>query len=101
MDLVTVAAIGYGVLAIVGGILGYTKAGSQTSLVSGIISGVLLIVGGIAHLQNASWGLILATVVTLILLIVFVVRFFKTRKFMPAGLMVIAGILALAVLLTQ
>jgi uncharacterized membrane protein (UPF0136 family) len=99
MEVATVAAIGYGLLAAVGGILGYTQARSQTSLISGLISGLLLIVGGIAHQQNASWGLGLAIAVTGLLLIVFIVRFFKTRKLMPAGLMVVAGVLALAALL--
>ncbi|WNZ25508.1 hypothetical protein HJG54_23420 [Leptolyngbya sp. NK1-12] len=95
MDLVTVAAIAYGILAFVGGILGYTKANSQTSLISGVISGVLLMISGLAHQQNLSWGLPLAIGVTIALIAVFAVRFAKTRKFMPAGLMVIAGILAL------
>lgn len=101
MDLAAVAAIIYGVLAFVGGVLGYVTAKSQMSLISGLISGILLIVGGIAHQQNTSWGLVLATVVTIVLLVVFTVRLFKTKKFMPAGLMVIAGILTLAALLIR
>ncbi|NJO77078.1 MAG: hypothetical protein HC827_00190 [Cyanobacteria bacterium RM1_2_2] len=95
MNLATLAAIGYGILAAVGGILGYTQARSQTSLISGLISGILLIVGGIAHQQNLSWGLPLSVGITILLIIVFVIRFIKTRKFMPAGLMVVAGIVAL------
>jgi uncharacterized membrane protein (UPF0136 family) len=95
MDLVTWVAVGYGILALAGGVLGYVKAQSQTSLISGVVSGVLLILSGIAHLQGASWGLILATLVTAALIIVFAVRLYKTRKFMPAGLMVITGLLAL------
>lgn len=95
MDLVTWAAIGYGILALAGGILGYVKVKSQTSLISGVVIGILLILSGIAHQQGASWGLILATLVTVALIIVFTVRLFKTRKFMPAGLMVLTGLLAL------
>lgn len=95
MDLVTVAAVGYGILAGIGGILGYTKARSQTSLISGLISGILLIVSGIAHQQGAGWGATVALIVTIALIVVFVIRLAKTRKFMPAGLMVVAGILAL------
>jgi uncharacterized membrane protein (UPF0136 family) len=95
MDLATVAAIGYGILAGVGGVLGYTKARSQTSLISGLISAILLVIAGIAHQQNQDWGLTLAVVVTIALIVIFAVRFAKTRKFMPAGLMVIAGVLAL------
>lgn len=101
MDLATAAAIGYGILTSVGGILGYTKVGSQTSLISGLISGGLLIVGGIAHFQNAAWGLVLATIVTIALIIIFSIRLFKTRRFMPAGLMVGVGILALLALVSR
>lgn len=90
-----VAAIVYGILAIIGGILGYLQAKSKPSLLSGIISGGLLVTGGIAEAQGASWGLILSTVVTIGLIVVFALRLWKTRKFMPAGLMLIAGILAL------
>lgn len=96
MGLPVVAAIVYGLLAGLGGILGYVKARSQTSLISGLISGILLIISGIAQQQGATWGLPMAIGVTIVLIIVFAIRFAKTRKFMPAGLMVIAGILALA-----
>ncbi len=94
--MVILAAVGYGILAIVGGILGYAKAGSRTSLISGLVSGILLIVAGIAYQQNMAWGLPLAAVVTVALIGVFAVRYFKTRKFMPSGLMVLAGLLAVA-----
>ena len=96
-----VAAIAYGILAIIGGIIGYTKAQSQTSLISGSISGLLLIVSGVMQLQGQPWGLGLATVVTVALIIVFAVRLAKTRKFMPAGLMAIAGIVALVAMLSS
>lgn len=92
-------AIAYGVLALVGGILGYTKAGSTVSLFSGIGSGILLILGGVLIQTAGRSGLILATGVTGILLVVFGGRLLKTRKFMPAGLMVITGIAAFAILL--
>lgn len=95
MNLATLTAIGYGILAGVGGVIGYAQAKSQTSLISGLISGILLILGGLAHQQNLSWGLPLSVGVTILLIIVFIVRLVKTRKLMPAGLMVIAGILTL------
>lgn len=101
MELATIAAIGYGLLALVGGILGYIQVKSQMSLVSGLISGILLLISGFAMQQGMSWGLPLAIVVTIVLLIVFAIRLFKTRKFMPAGLMVIAGILVLVALLIR
>ncbi len=94
-----IAAIAYGLLAIGGGIMGYTKSQSKMSLISGSISGVLLLLGGIVALQGISWGLTLAAVVTIALIAVFAVRLFKTQKFMPAGLMIGTGAAALGVLL--
>lgn len=97
----SIAAIAYGILAIVGGIIGYIQAQSKASLISGIISGLLLIFGGVMQLQGQTWGLILASVVTAILVVVFVTRLAKTRKFMPAGLMTVLGVAALVVMLKQ
>ena len=96
-----VAAIAYGILAIVGGIIGYVQAKSKASLISGIISGLLLIIAGVMQLQGNYWGVILALVVTAVLIIVFAVRLAKSRKFMPAGLMTILGLAALLVMVNQ
>lgn len=96
-----VAAITYGILAIVGGIIGYVQAKSKASLISGIISGLLLIIAGVMQLQGQGLGLILAIVVTIALIIVFAMRLAKTRKFIPAGLMTALGVAALVVMLKQ
>ncbi len=96
-----VAAIAYGILAIVGGIIGYVQAKSKASLISGIISGLLLVTAGVMQLQGQGLGLILAIVVTITLVIVFAIRLAKTRKFMPAGLMTALGVAALVLMLKQ
>jgi uncharacterized membrane protein (UPF0136 family) len=101
MNLVVTAAIAYGIMAIIGGIIGYVQAQSKASLISGSISGVLLIIAGVMQLKGQAWGLVLATVVTLVLVIVFAIRLVKTRKFMPAGLMSVLGLAALAIMLKQ
>ena len=101
MNLVVTVAIAYGILAIIGGIIGYVQAQSKASLISGSISGVLLIIAGVMQLQGQPWGLVLATVVTLVLVIVFAIRLVKTRKFMPAGLMSVLGLAVLAIMLKQ
>ncbi|MEB3209872.1 MAG: TMEM14 family protein [Leptolyngbyaceae bacterium] len=93
-----IAAIVYGVFAVVGGIVGYAKAKSTPSLISGVISGALLIIAGIVSSMGMSWGIPLAIAITGILVIVFIYRLVKTRKFIPAGLMTIAGIAALIVM---
>ncbi|WP_414548018.1 TMEM14 family protein [Anabaena sp. CCY 0017] len=96
-----IAALTYGVLAIIGGIIGYIKANSQVSLFSGVISGLLLILAAYLQIQGQAWALILAVLVTVILVIFFALRLAKTRKFMPAGLMVILGVLALTLMVNQ
>ncbi|MCC5658091.1 hypothetical protein LC608_14045 [Nostoc sp. XA010] len=101
MNLSIIAAFAYGILAIVGGIIGYIQARSKVSLLSGSISGLLLVLAAYFQLQGQSWGLILAVIVTAVLVVVFAVRLAKTRKFMPAGLMTILGMLALAVMVSQ
>ncbi|MEM9119577.1 MAG: TMEM14 family protein [Cyanobacteria bacterium P01_F01_bin.56] len=88
----------YAVLSVVGGIIGYQKAGSKPSLIAGIITGILLLVAGVGLLQMAAWASWLAIAVALLLVIVFIGRLLKTRKFMPAGLMVIVGVATLIAL---
>ncbi|NJL88212.1 MAG: hypothetical protein HC886_23235 [Leptolyngbyaceae cyanobacterium SM1_1_3] len=99
MNLGIVAAIAYGLLALVGGIIGYVQAKSQVSLISGLVSGLLLILGGVLQLQGVPLGWVLSLGVTGLLIVVFVGRYLKTRKPMPAILMIVAGIVALFALL--
>ncbi|NUN64975.1 hypothetical protein HCU40_09455 [Pseudanabaena biceps] len=87
----------YGVVAIVGGLMGFTKSQSQASLISGSISGLGLIVAGIAVAQNQEWGKIAGMAIVALLIIVFIVRLIKTKKFIPAGLMLLGGITTLGI----
>ncbi|MBV6627129.1 MAG: hypothetical protein KI793_30030 [Rivularia sp. (in: Bacteria)] len=96
-----IAASLYGILSIIGGIIGYKTAGSKVSLISGTSSGLLLLIAAYLQLQGQAWGSTLAVIVTGVLVIVFAVRLAKTRKFMPAGLMVILGVVALILMLSQ
>ncbi len=84
----------YAVLVLAGGFMGYIKAQSKASLISGVGSGVALAIAWYIALQNLTFGLFLAALIALALLITFIVRFRKTGKFMPAGLMAILSLLA-------
>lgn len=96
-----IAASLYGILSIIGGIVGYRSAGSKVSLISGTISGLLLLVSAYLQLQGQTWGLTISVIITSILVVVFAVRLGKTRKFMPAGLMVALGLAALIAMFSQ
>lgn len=98
MSLGVIAAIAYGLFAIMGGIVGYTKAKSKISLFAGCGTGILLILGGILQIQGLTWGLIFSIVMSVFLIITFISRLLKTRKFIPSGLMIIAGFIAVAMM---
>lgn len=100
MSPATVMTFIYGVLSIIGGAIGYKQAGSKPSLISGAITGVLLLIAGVGLLQGKVWGAWLAIAVTLLLVIVFIYRLIKTKRFFPAGLMVAVGIGTLIALFT-
>jgi len=100
MTVEAIAAIAYGILAIVGGVMGYKAAGSRPSLISGAVSGALLVIGGVLELAGNPWGQILVAIVAAVLVVVFAVRLAKTRKFMPAGLMLAAGVVVLILMTT-
>ncbi|MCA6503701.1 MAG: TMEM14 family protein [Pseudanabaena sp. M135S2SP2A07QC] len=96
----TIALLVYGVIAIIGGIIGFTKSQSKASIISGSISGAGLLIAGAAAAQNQEWGKIVGMAISALLVIVFIVRLIKTKKFMPAGLMILGGVgtLGLAIL---
>ncbi|MGA7933505.1 MAG: TMEM14 family protein [Kovacikia sp.] len=82
----------YALLVALGGVMGYAKVQSNASLISGLVSGVVLAIAWYTSLQNPLVGLAIATVVALLLLGVFALRFRSTAKFMPAGLMAILSL---------
>lgn len=81
----------YIALLVVGGLVGFLKAGSKISLITSVIFAVVLAVCGFAGFAG---GWIAAIVVQVLLLGVFVSRLTKTKKFMPSGLMVVVTLAA-------
>ncbi|XP_070830706.1 transmembrane protein 14C-like [Chaetodon trifascialis] len=80
----------YAALVSAGGVTGYLKAGSVTSLAAGLLFGLLAAVGAYQASQNPRnvW-LSLGTSGTLA--VVMGLRFLNSWKFMPAGLMTVAS----------
>ncbi|CAN1212270.1 TMEM14 family protein [Tumidithrix helvetica PCC 7403] len=99
MSVSIVATAAYGVLAIAGGIFGYVKSQSKVSMISGSISGVGLLVAAVLQWQGQGWAKFLGLAISALLVLVFAVRLVKTRKFMPAGVMIVAGLAAIAAML--
>ncbi len=91
----------YGVICIIGGVIGYLQAKSTPSLISGSISGILMLISSYLITQGLEWAFLMAGAITLLLIIVFSVRLKKTGKFMPAGLMIILGVITLVLVLSQ
>ena len=87
----------FGLLTIIGGVIGFVKAGSTASIIAGSISGILLCVAAFLLPQNLAIGLILAGVVSILLAGRFVPAFLKTGQAMPAGLMSVLSVLGVIV----
>jgi uncharacterized membrane protein (UPF0136 family) len=84
----------YAVLVFAGGLMGYLKAGSKVSLISGVASAVVLAAAFWRAQSYGVQGLWIATGVAALLTIVFLIRFLKTRSFMPSGMMLLLSLTA-------
>lgn len=93
-EIATWSILVYGLLVLLGGVMGYLKAKSQMSLYSGVGSGVALLIAWFISRQMPVVGLGLAAGIAIVLCVVFVKRFSVTRAFMPAGMMMIFSLAA-------
>lgn len=82
----------YVVLLVVGGLIGFFKAKSKVSLIMSVVfaAALSLCAAGVI-VQPYAIDVLLA-----VLLVVFGMRLAKTKKFMPAGLMLVVTLVALA-----
>jgi uncharacterized membrane protein (UPF0136 family) len=91
----------YAVLLGVGGIVGFVKAGSRSSLIAGSIS-ALVALGALALSladKNQNMGIALGLILSISLFILFAYRYaVKTRKFMPSGMLAVVSLIVLAVM---
>jgi uncharacterized membrane protein (UPF0136 family) len=100
MEAARIYFIVFGALTIVGGIVGYLKAGSVASIIAGSITGVLLLIAAFLLPEHRTIGLATALIVSLLLAAQFVPKFLRTGIVMPAGMMSILsaiGIIAVIV----
>jgi uncharacterized membrane protein (UPF0136 family) len=86
----------YIVLLVVGGMIGFLKAGSRVSLITSVVSAALLVGTTLRGVFTPAFRYHAAEVIMALLLVVFAIRLTKTKKFMPSGLMLTLTIVALA-----
>ena len=84
----------YIVLLVAGGLMGFVKAGSKMSLLTSLGFAVALALCNANVIQVRH----LTDVLLAVLVIFFGMRFAKTRKFMPMGMMALLTIVTLALL---
>lgn len=82
----------YIVLLVVGGLIGFLKAGSKVSIIMSVTFAALLSLCAVGIIFQPY----VADIILAALLIVFALRLSKTRKFMPSGLMLVLTLVTLA-----
>ena len=81
----------YGILLIVGGLMGYVKARSVPSAVAGLVCGLIALFLGYRYTwHEAPFA---ALILSLVLLFMMGRRYFRTRKAMPALLIVVLSVI--------
>jgi len=85
----------FGLLTIIGGIIGYASKGSMASIIAGSVSGILILAAAFLLPNNATAGLAIAGIVSILLAGRFLPAFLKTGDFMPAGMMSILSVIGI------
>lgn len=87
---------GFGALTVAGGVLGFVKAKSRASLIAGSIAGSLLMMAGYLANDRSTEGFRLGLALSLALTIRFLLAYRRNKKVMPAGIIVVLGIVGAA-----
>lgn len=89
---------GYIVLLLVGGLIGFFKAGSKVSFITSAVAAAVLVLTRLQGVFQPSFGRNLSAVIMALLLVVFAIRLAKTKKFIPSGLMLVLTVIVLVLL---
>lgn len=87
----------FGLLIVLGGLLGYAKSSSHASLISGSLFGIILIITAHFISKGKIAAQYIALVSTFLLDAIFTYRFAKTLHFFPAGFLSLASLAVLIV----
>ncbi|XP_064473429.1 transmembrane protein 14C-like [Ornithodoros turicata] len=84
-------SFGYALAVVLGGIMGYVKAGSMMSLLAGVLFGGLALIGAYQTSLDPK-KFLLSIAVSALLSGLMGYRYIKTSKLMPAGLVAVLSI---------
>ena len=99
MEAAKIYFIVFGALTIVGGIVGYVKAGSAASIIAGSITGVLFLVAAFLLPEHRMVGLATALIISLLLAAQFIPKLLRTGRVMPAGIMSLLSVIGIIVVI--
>ena len=89
----------YSLLLNLGGVIGFTKAGSSVSLIMGTLFGFAILGSALALVKQIRYAKAISLALSSTLLAVFVVRFIKTGAWMPAGMMTLASLIVVSLII--
>lgn len=91
----------YAVLLAVGGVMGFVKARSHASLISGVLSAVFAVVAlALMLMKNHNLGTTLGALLAMVLFLLFGYRYaIHNRRFMPSGMLAVVSLVVIAVML--
>ena len=99
MNKTNLALLTYGVILIVGGIMGYQYAQSLVSLLAGVISGALILVLSGLMMAKKPYTEYASLTLTIMLTVVFAIRFSKTHAFFMIALTLFSAYISLLIVL--
>jgi uncharacterized membrane protein (UPF0136 family) len=82
----------YALLLVVGGVIGFVKAGSRPSLIAGVGSGVVALVALAVSTRNPAVGFGIGLATALVVGVQMGNRYRRTGKFMPPGLVALVSV---------
>ena len=91
----------FAALVTIGGLVGFARAASSASLVTGFLFGSALALSAYAISKKQRMGLYNAFILSLLLAFFFAYRLLVTQALMPAGLMLVLSVITAAILLPR
>jgi uncharacterized membrane protein (UPF0136 family) len=90
----------YAVLLGVGGVMGFVKARSHASLVTGLLAAICAGLAMVVSAMGQTWGIPLGALLAMTLFVVFGYRYaIRNRKFMPSGMLAVVSLIVLGVMI--